>query len=143
MTPAEIYKQKAEAVTGQDKLTMADHYEAIAKMLRKEAGEVKQESFAAFIRKKKEAGRAKGAAVFNAMGKDKQEQVKKALEDGGWKHTATFDANGSQYYAKPGVPGTKLLIMNGKFREYAGDTMLCDWTDTKFLQSWVDSKKKK
>lgn len=143
MTPEEIYKKKAEAVTGHDKMTMADHYEAIAKMLRKEAGQEKQSNPVAELRAWKEKARARGAAVFNAIGKEKQDQFNKALADGGWKHTATFAEHGIEQYAKPQVPGTRLLVKNGKFREYAGDTMLCDWTDTKYLQSWVDSKKKK
>lgn len=142
MTPAELIKAQAEKVTGFDKLTMADHYEAIAKMLRKEAGEVKSNPVAE-LRAWKEKAREKGAAAFSAMGKMKQDQFNKALEDGGWKHTATFAEHGIEQYAKPKVPGTRLLVKNGKFREYAGDTMLCDWTDTKYLQSWVDSKKKK
>lgn len=142
MTPAEIIRAQAEKVTGFNKLTMADHYEAIAKMLREEAGQEKKSGMAEF-REWKEKARAKGAAVFNAMGKEKQDKFNKALADGGWKHTATFAEHGIEQYAKPQVPGTRLLVKNGKFREYAGDTMLCDWTDTKHLQSWVDSKKKK
>lgn len=140
MTPQELIKKQAEAVTGFNKLTAAEHLEAAAKLLRQEAGQEK--SGMQEFREWKQRARAKGAAAFNAMGKAKQDAFNKAIADGGWKHTATFDNNGAQYYAKPGVPGTKLLVMNGKFREYAGDTMLCDWTDTKYLQSWFDKKKK-
>jgi hypothetical protein len=140
MTPQEIIKKQAEAVTGFNKLSAAEHLEAAAKLLRQEAKQEKhpiQE-----FREWKERARSKGAAAFNAMGKAKQDAVNNALTGAGWKHTATFDNNGAQYYAKPGVPGTKLVIVNGKFREYAGDTTLCDWTDTKYLQAWVDKKKK-
>lgn len=143
MTPEEIIRKQAAAVTGFNKLKAAEHLEAAAKLLREEAGGKQGLTGIAFIKASKEAARRKGAAVFSAMGKEKQDQFNKALADGGWKHTATFESNGVQYYAKPGVPGSKLVILKGQFREYAGDTMLCDWTDTKHLQSWVDKKKKK
>jgi hypothetical protein len=141
MTPAEIIKQQAEKITGFDKLSAAEHLEAAAKLLRGEAA--KRNNPVAELRAWKEQARAKGAGVFAAIAKDRQDKVNNALADGGWSHLVTFEANGMQHFVKPNVQGTKLVIMNGKFKVFAADTVICDWTETKYLQSWVDKQKKK
>jgi hypothetical protein len=143
MTPAEIIKQQAAAVTGFNKLTAAEHLEAAAKLLREEAGQPKELTGIAYIKACKEKARAKGAAAFTAMGKFKQDQINNALADGGWVHVQTFAADDTQHYCRKGVQGSKLIISNGKFRVMAADTIICDWRDTKHLQAWVDSQKKK
>lgn len=142
MTPEEIIRKQAAAVTGFNKLKAAEHLEAAAKLLREEAGQ-KEVTGIAFISARKEAGRKRAAGIFNAIGKAKQDAFNKAIADGGWKHTATFDNNGSQYYSKPNVPGAKLVVQNGKFRAYAADTALCNWTDIKYFPEWIEKQKKK
>lgn len=142
MTPAEIIKKQISATTGFDKLSAAEHLEAAAKLLRKEAGQEKTNPVAE-LRAWKEKARAKGAAVFSAMGKAKQDEVNKALADNGWKHQQTFAANGMQHFIKPNVAGTKLVIHNGKFKLFAADMVICDWTDTKYMKAFFDNQKKK
>ncbi len=143
MKPDEIIRKQAEAVTGFDKMTLADHMEAAAKLLRAEAKEdgakKAMAEFKAIVQRKK-AGPERYAA---AMSKDRMEQFNKALEDGGWKMQSIFAETGDQYYVRPGIAGSKLVVHNGKFRVYAADNIIQDWTETKFLQNFVDSQKKK
>jgi hypothetical protein len=143
MTPAEIIKQQAAAVTGFNKLTAAEHLEAAAKLLREEAGQSKEIVGIAALRAAKLAGRQRGAAMFNAIGKAKQDAFNAALADGGWKLMQKFDAQGMEYYHIPNKPGHTLVIKKDKFQVYVGGEVTLAWSDTKNLQAWVDSKKKK
>jgi hypothetical protein len=143
MTPEEIYKKKAEAVTKADKLSAADHLEAAAKLLRAEAGQSKELVGIAAIKAAKLAGRQRGAAMFSAIGKAKQDAFNAALADGGWKLQQKFESVGMEHYIIPSNPAYKMVVSKGKFRVYVGGEVTKDWTDTKHLQDWVDSKKKK
>lgn len=143
MTPEEIIRKQAEAVTGFDKMKAADHLEAAAKLLRKEAKEAGAKQSMAEFKADKERRRSRVDRMAAALTKHHNEKFQKALEAGGWKHQSTFAETGIQYYIRPGVAGSKLVVHNGKFRVYAADTLIQDWTDTKFLQTFVDSQKKK
>jgi hypothetical protein len=142
MTPAEIIKQQAAAVTGFNKLSAAEHLEAAAKLLREEAGPKEVVGIAA-LKAAKFAARSKGQSVVKAYGQFKQDQVTNALADGGWKLTQKFEAQGMEYYHIPNKPGHTLVIKKDKFQVYVGGEVTLGWSDTKNLQAWVDSKKKK
>jgi hypothetical protein len=142
MTPEEIIRKQAAAVTGFNKLKAAEHLEAAAKLLREEAGQ-KEVTGIAFINARKEEGRKRAAGIFNAMGKAKQDAFNKAITDGGFKLRQKFDAEGIEHYYMPHNPGRTLTIKKGEFRVSDCGSPVTGWTDTKHLQAWVEKQKKK
>lgn len=122
MTPQEIYKKKAEAVTGHDKMTMADHYEAIAKMLRGEAAEdAKANSIKAVfaeIKQKKAKSAERMVAGFNAM---KKAQINDAFAGSDWV-LMKESPEGVKTYCRKGRGHLYINIRGDQFSVTEGET---------------------
>jgi hypothetical protein len=140
MTPAEIIKQRAEAVTGFDKMTMADHHEAIAKMLRKEAAQdQKQAAKQAFAAAKEPAkrGRERFIAGFRGM---REGQVKSAFAGSDW--VKMKEGDGVATYCRKGMGHLYINVKGDEFSVTEGETT-GQYALVSNLAAFISEEKKK
>lgn len=122
MTPAEIIKKQAEAVTGFSKLSAAEHLEAAAKILRGESAEdAKANSIKAVfaeIKQKKAKGLQRMTAGFNAM---KQGQINDAFAGSDWV-LMKESPEGVKTYCRKGRGHLYINIRGDQFSVTEGET---------------------
>lgn len=118
MNPADIIKKQAEAVTGFNKLTAAEHLEAAAKLLRQEAAQEKNpvKGMMAEIKKKKESRIERIGAAMKTV---KKQQVEQAFAGSDW---VKFKENEEKaVYCRKGKQGMYINIVGDQFSVTSGD----------------------
>jgi hypothetical protein len=136
MTPAEIIKKQAEAVTGFNKLTAAEHLEAAAKLLRGESGQEKKESFAAFIRERKNKGINKAIAGFRGL---RNQQIEQAFAGSDW--VKVKENNGVKTYCRKGMAHLYINVKGSEFCVTEGEKTGA-FTSVSSLGAFVEAEKK-
>lgn len=141
MTPAEIIRKQAEAVTGFSKLSAAEHLEAAAKLLRGEAAEDAKKQgvkeFFAEAKQKKARGLERMTAGFNAM---KQGQIKDAFAGSDWV-LMKESPEGVKTYCRKGRGHLYINIRGDQFSVTKGETT-GQYTLVSNLAAFVANEKK-
>jgi hypothetical protein len=140
MTPQEIIRQQAEAVTGFSKLSAAEHLEAAAALLRKEATQdqkqVVKQAFAA-AKEPAKRGRERFIAGFRGM---REGQVKSAFAGSDW--VKMKEGDGVATYCRKGMGHLYINVKGDEFSVTEGETT-GQYALVSNLAAFISEEKKK
>jgi hypothetical protein len=134
-TVTEILAAQAKAVReGRDKLTVADHLEAAAKLIRMEAAAPKKTNFVQDLRdKRKNQAEKFSKDVAAARTRDLDDRLKR----GGWLLGQTETATGIRHYGDPKRPGLRMKIQGGKFSIHYHNELKIDKQELNYLDTFL------
>jgi hypothetical protein len=134
-TVTEILAAQAKAVkNGKDKLSVADHLEAAAKLIRMEAATPKRGNFIQELRDKKQARIEKFQQSVQASF---IKNLDADLKRGGWMLGRTEKETGIRHYGDPARPGCRMEVKGNKFSVFFHEEIKVDRQPVSFLDSFL------
>jgi len=136
----DFFERAAAAKLSMDKLSAAQHLEAAAALLRKEAGKPVAHNFRKEAMAKKESRLDK---IFAAMASTRNEKIDQVLAPAGWKLSSVKSPDGSDVYYNTSKQGYQIYIKENKFSARIGNEIVQPKTELASLGEYIQRLNKK